>query len=793
MNSAASQSYVSTPEVLFKDLRFDIIREKLALYCHCPRTEELIAGLSPSTRHAAITEVHEKSGAILDVLQKGDPIPLEHIPDISAWSDQLSIEENVLFPDQFFELKRLLEISVTIRQFCKQHNLTPWREMAAELLAFKIGIEEIDRIFDDEHKVRSSASADLKRIRKAIEALQISVQKRMQEIFSRAAANNWLHGDKIVFRDGRLALPCTPTHKRKIKGVVLGRSATGQTVFVEPLEIIEKNNELASLQAEEKAEVYRILKTLTAFFKPYASDIVHSFRILLQFDLHYCFAAFAKQFDCVKPEFNVDDTILIRQGRNPQLALSDRTVIPLDLELDAEQRILLLSGPNAGGKTVVLKTLGLFALMAQCGLFLPAEKVILPVFDHILVDIGDQQSVENDLSTFSAHICNLRDILSVAGEHTLVLVDELGTGTDPEAGAALSRAVLERFLTIRSRVIATSHFGQLKIWAHDTAGVVNGGMKFDPELLAPTYELKLGMPGSSYALDISLRTGLESSVISRAGELLGNASVKLEKLLGQLEKEQLRVHRLQETLSARESAIREKELQIMAQEKEINEKFNRARSEATNIARQIVENARRDTESLVENIKSRNADHQSVTKAKKTLSTKITRLNKKIEKFETLPSNPVTKTDAVKGTIVIIPHLGEEGVILQPPDKQDNVFVSVNGIRLRLKRKQLSKPRKKQKKQASGNLSGTHTVAVPSGFRLDLRGKRVDEALTEVTRFLDQALLAGLSTVQILHGKGTGALQEAVQKYLATCSFVDSFAFARPEQGGAGITVVDFK
>ncbi|NOZ08358.1 MAG: endonuclease MutS2 [FCB group bacterium] len=793
MKSTDSQSSGSTQNSLFKDLRFDIIQEKLACYCHCPRTEDLISGLTPSTRLEAILDIHNRSGAILAVLQKGDPVPLEQIPDISAWSDLLRIEGNVLPADHFFELKRLLEISGTVKQFCKRQELTPWREPAAELLEFKIGIEEIDRIFDDEHKVRSSASADLKRIRRAIEALQVSIQKRMQEIFTQAATNNWLHGDKIVFRDGRLALPCTPTHKRKIKGVVLGRSATGQTVFVEPLEIIEKNNELASLQAEEKAEVYRIMRALTAFFKPYTDDIGHSFQILLQFDLHYCLAAFAKQFDCVKPEFTADDIIVIRQGRNPQLALTGRTVIPLDLDLSIDQRILLLSGPNAGGKTVVLKTLGLFALMAQCGIFLPADKVILPVFDHILVDIGDQQSVENDLSTFSAHIRNVNDILSVSTERTLVLIDELGTGTDPDAGAALSRAVLERFLKLRSRVIATSHLGQLKVWAHETAGVVNGGMKFDPDLLAPTYELNLGIPGSSYALEISQRTGLEKSVIRRARELVGDSSVKLENLLGELEKEHLRVHKLQETLSARESVIRDKELRISAREQEINEKFNRARAEAANIARQIVENARRDTENLVENIKSRNADHQSVKKAKKTLTTKITRLKKKIEKFEERPADPIPRAEAVKGAPVRISHLGEEGIILQPPDKQDNVLVSINGIRIRLKLNQLSKPRKKPKKRPKGNLSGNHAVAPPAGFRLDLRGKRVDEALSEVTRFLDRALLAGLPSVQILHGKGTGALQEAVQEYLATCSFVDSYVFARPEQGGAGITVVDFK
>ncbi len=788
-NTKLSNSY---KESLFQDLRFDIIQDKLSSFAHSTKTKERISDLHPSSNLTAISTAQDKSEAILNILLRGDRLPLEGIPDITDSIEQLRIDGNALAADQFFDLKILLEISGNIKQVCQQHKSLPWHDLAAELIQFKMGMDEIDRIFDDDHLVRSSASSELKRIRRSIAALQTATQKRMEEIFNNAVLNNWLHGDKVVFRDGRLALPCAPSHKRKVEGVVLGQSATGRTVFVEPLEIIEKNNDLAALIGEEKVEIYRILKTLTAFFKPYADELLKSFQILIEFDLHYCIAAFAKQFDCVRPEFSMDDSIEIRQGRNPQLALGTRSVVALDLLLNSGERILLLSGPNAGGKTVVLKTLGLFALMAQCGLFLPANKVTLPIFDHILVDIGDQQSVENDLSTFSAHINNMKEMLSISTARTLLLIDELGTGTDPDAGSALSRAILERFLRICCRVVATSHLGQLKIWAHDTEGVVNGGMKFDPQQLAPTYELNLGIPGSSYALEISYRTGLNESVINRARELIGDSSVKLESLLGKLEEEQVRVQKLQETLLIKESIIKGKESKISEQEKEINEKYNRARAEAAHIAKQIVEDARRDTENLVEQIKSRKADHSSVKTAKKTLSAKLSRLSKKIEKFEEPPANPLLQTEAIKGTDVVIPHLGEEGVILQSADKQDNVVVSVNGIRIKLKRRQLSKPRKKSKKTPK-NLTSTHTVAAPAGYRIDLRGKRVDEALEEVTRFLDQTLLAGLSTVHILHGKGTGALQEAVQDYLRTCTFVDSFSFARPEDGGAGITVVDFK
>lgn len=780
-----------SPKV-FTDLRFDIIQQKLAEFCHSIHTRALIWELKPSSDLASIYQLQNFTEDLVSAFQRGDTIPLESIPDVQVWVDQIKIEGNLLNPEQFSELKKLLGLTRRIRKNCNSTSYPHWYEICDSLIDLPQGEEEISRIFDDDWTIMSSASPELKRIRKQILALEASIQKRMQELFQKALSSNWLQGDKIVLRDGRLALPMTAAHKRKMQGIVHGHSSTGQTVFVEPLEIIEKNNDLTDLRGQEKAEIHRILQELTAFFRPYHPEIIQSFRILIQFDLHYTFARLASILKCVRPVFCKDGSVGMNNARNPQLALSLKEVIPLNLELPADERILLLSGPNAGGKTVVLKTIGLFVLMSQCGLFLPADEVRLPIFNAMVVDIGDQQSIEDDLSTFSAHVQNLKVIMDTADEHSLVLMDELGTGTDPDAGAAISRALLEQLLVKRCHCVATSHLGSLKLWAHETRGIINGGMKFDPKQLAPTYELTVGRPGASYALEISQRIGLDKVILDRASELIGSSSVKLENLLGELEIQQKKVEKLEEDLRVRESVIKDKENRIGKLQEEVDQTYKKAKTEATHIARQIVINARRDTETLVQNIKQHKADHESVKVAKKSFETKLKRLDKKIKRFEPEPLPQLRKDQVVKDMSVKISSLEESGRVLQLPDKQDHVLVEVNGIRIRVKLNDLAAvepPKKKKEEQSSGRMD----ISRPDSFQIDLRGKRVFEALEDIAQFMDRSLMAGLTGVHILHGKGTGALQESIHEYLRTQDFVSSFQFARPEQGGAGITIVEFR
>jgi DNA mismatch repair protein MutS2 len=470
--------------------------------------------------------------------------------------------------------------------------------------------------------------------------------------------------------------------------------------------------------------------------------------------------------------------------------LAEKEVVPLNIELN-EEKILLLSGPNAGGKTVVLKSLGLYALMAQCGLFIPAYKAQFPIYTKFMADIGDRQSIEDDLSTFSAHIQNLATIVEQANENTLILLDELGTGTDPDAGAALSRAIMESLIQKNCTVIATTHLGSLKVWASDEKGIINGGMIFNSEALAPTYELQLGTPGASYALEISKRMGLSDDIINRSKELVGDGSVNLENILGQLEKERLAAESLRVDLQHREKKLEQIETQIFSKENEINKAHKKAKSNAVLEAEEIILSARRDAENLIAEIRTNQADTETIKKVKEHFQETLEELQQQ-DKTSEENINPLLEGDVKKGGVVYIPHLKNKGKIIHLPDKKNRVRVEVNGITLTLNlaELQVAEPSENSDLDTKTNISISKTSSVAK-LQIDLRGMRVDEALRETEKHLDSALVSGMGFIHILHGKGTGALMEAIHEFLREQSFVTNFHFANEDQGGAGITVVE--
>ncbi len=781
-----------TPDLLHQ-LGFHIIRGWLTERAHCEKTVSVLRELSPAAEPAEIQYRLNLTEDLVKAIERKDPVPARNFPDISPWLQQLFIEGTSLTPEQFRELKIILELSRLLRKVIKEKELNHWLSLSEKLFSFSAGEKEIVRIFDDEFQVKSSASSELASIRRKLKSIENAIHKRMQSLFVEAQSNKWLQDDRITWRDGRPVLPLSAGNKRKIPGIVHGRSATGQTVYVEPMEIVERNNDLQELRAEEKAEILKILRDLTDFFRPHVSSVTESFSTLVEFDIHYGYARLATILKGVRPELSRSGTVHVSEGRNPVLALSGKTVVPLNLHLSANDRILLLSGPNAGGKTVALKTIGLFSVMLQCGMFIPANNVKLPLYHRIMADIGDQQSMEDDLSTFSAHIRNLQTICKFADERSLLLLDELGTGTDPDAGSAISQAVLEHLKGRKSHVVATTHLGQLKLWAHGEEGIVNGGMRFDPDELAPTYELNVGQPGASYAIEISHRMGLAPSIIHRAKELLGNTSVKLEDLLNELEAERLKAAKLTAKLEGREAKLKTREQEMERLSKEIRDIRKRIKSEARQQAEKFVYNTRREMENLISRIRDSQADRDVIRKARGKLEKRIRDIRKTEERTAD-KIRPLLKASQVsKGMKVDVPHLNEKGTVLYPPDKKGKTTVEINGIKLTLDLAMLRPAEEPAEKPAESGIRGRYDVEQPESFQIDLRGKRVDEALQLLEHFLDNSLISGLHSVNILHGKGTGALQEAVHDYLKSQPYVDSFEFARPEAGGAGITIVHFK
>ncbi len=774
----------------YKDTGFDVIRNWLKDNCLCSLNQIFFTQLTPSLNIQKISDIQEHCDEFLSAFQRKNPLPLETVPDISKWIDSLNIGGFQLTPENFRELYQILLLSSRIKQYLIKSGFPLWHVHGKNLINSKKCQVEIENVFDDSFQIGKDASPKLKRLNRSISMAEGSIKDTMQKVFLRAKQEGWLGGDQIVFRNGRSVLPLKISQKRKVKGIIQDQSSTGQTAYVEPLEIVELNNRLTELHFAITEEKQRILRELTAYFQPYYIELQESFNILKYIDQHNTMAKLAYELNAVSPEMNEGRGLKLEQARNPLFTLAGKEAIPLNIELN-EEKILLLSGPNAGGKTVVLKSLGLYALMAQCGLFIPANKAQFPIYTKFMADIGDRQSIEDDLSTFSAHIQNLATIVEQADQNTLILLDELGTGTDPDAGAALSRAIMESLIQKNCTVIATTHLGSLKVWASDEKGIINGGMIFDSEALAPTYELQLGTPGASYALEISKRMGLSDDIINRSKELVGDGSVNLENILGQLEKERLAAESLRIDLQNREKKLKQIETQIFSKENEINKAHKKATSNAILEAEEIILSARRDVENLIAEIRTNQADKKTIKKVKEHFRETLEDLQHQ-DKISEEDINPLLEGDAQKGCIVFIPHLNCKGKIIHPPDKKNRVRVEVNGMTLTLKLAELQAAEHSENSDLDTNtnisLSKTSSVAK---LQIDLRGMRVYEALRETEKHLDSALVSGMDFIHILHGKGTGALMEAIHEFLSEQSFVTNFHFANEDQGGAGITVVE--
>ena len=778
---------------IYTDLGFTTIRKWLIAEACAEQNKYHFLHLSPTSNRTELVESHQFTEDLLAGLHRDEILPIRSISNAESWMNQLEISGSQLDGDNFKALLNLLVQSREIKVAMSTEYYPHWASQLDGLIDFPSGEKQILSVYDDAFEIRHDASPELRQIYTDIDKTRGQVQSRLNSLFTQAQSMGWLQDDHIAWRNGRSVLPMKASQKRKIKGIVQSQSATGQTIFIEPLEIIELNNDLTHLEFKRVEEINRILKVLTTFFKPYKNELFTTIHLLVKIDFHFTFAKFANHTKSLAPLFSENNNLVLEEARNPILELADKEVVPLQMNLSDDETILLLSGPNAGGKTVALKTVGLFSIMAQCGLFIPAKKCILPLYNELLCDIGDQQSIDDDLSTFSAHIKNLTTITQTADEKTLILLDELGTGTDPDAGAAISRAIMENILEKGSRLLATTHLGALKSWAHETVGVMNGGMVFDPKALVPTYELQLGYPGASYAIEIATRMGLDENIINRAKSFIGDNSVKLEDILRILEIEQQSATALKDELEIREKALVDKERAVQYLEQEVRKKHKQAKSSAAEEAEALIRETRREMENLVAQIRTSEADSESIQQAKHGVDKSIKRLKK--HKIKPQPEKifiPISIDDAIEGTLVFIPHLDMKGTIIHPPNKQQKITVEANGLKLTLKYNEVTAEKKSQSKGELRQIS-INKVDRPQSMRLDLRGMRVDPALLELEQFLDQALVSGMNHVNILHGKGRGVLMEAVGEFLDNQPYVKKFNFALEEQGGAGITEVEFK
>ncbi|MGM0602384.1 MAG: endonuclease MutS2 [Bacillota bacterium] len=649
---------------------------------------------------------------------------------------------------------------------------------------------EIDRCINDYGEVDDNASSALKSLRAKIDSIENGIRDKLESIIKSSKYEDMLQESLVTRRENRYVVPVKQEQRNNFDGIVHGQSASGLTLFMEPMAVVRMNNELREVKAKEEAEVHRILQKLTGHISAQAEVIKNNLIIISHLDVISASARFSLDFKCSQPVMNEKSLIDLKQARHPLLK---NEPVPIDVQVGDEISTLVITGPNTGGKTVALKTIGLLTLMAQTGLHIPAEtSSTLPVFEDIFADIGDEQSIEQNLSTFSSHMNKIKEFLYSAGDRTLVLMDELGVGTDPEEGAALGISILEKLQKKNAVTVATTHYSQLKSYAYSAENVENASVEFDIETLKPTYRLIMGVPGGSNAFEIALKLGIPQEIIDRARSLLSEDEIKVEEIINELNSERNRYQNLRQEMEEyrrREKELKEKYEKMINEQKDRHKKeIESARREAEEIVRETKKEARR----IISDLKDRDYGQRSeVDRAQ-------TEANKELKDLESVLEESKTADQADKkdteekfeiGDQVRIRSLGRKGEIISLDEKKNEAVVQAGIIKITADISDLVKAEipEDHKEEMIKNYRVQKSQHVSP--KLDLRGDRYEDAQRKLDKYLDDVFLAGIKEVEIVHGKGTGALREAVEAVLEKNPHVSDFRLGRQSEGGTGVTI----
>ena len=788
--------------------------------------------------------------------EEAEDFPISYFFDVRQSVARLRLEGTHLEEDELFDLRRSMgticdivaylnrcdEDEASISQDGWKHEpVYPYpalHELADGVMTYPQILQRIDQILDKFGKIRDTASPELNNIRRELAKTEGSISRTLYSILRSAQSEGLIEKDVTpAMRDGRLVIPIVPTMKRKIKGIVHDESASGKTLFVEPTEVVEANNRVRELEAEERREIIRILNEIAKTIRPHVPQILASYKLLAQIDMIRAKAELAKLIGGIEPEVGKYPLIDWIEATHPLLRLSlekqGKKVVPLEIMLTKNKRMLIISGPNAGGKSVCLKTVGLLQYMLQCGLSIPmSERSKAGIFQNILIDIGDEQSIEDDLSTYSSHLTNMKNMMKSANDRTLILIDEFGTGTEPQIGGAIAEAVLKQFCIKKAYGVITTHYQNLKHFADSHEGVVNGAMLYDRHQMQALFQLQIGQPGSSFAIEIARKIGLPEQVIHDASEIVGSDYIQSDKYLQDIvrdkrywESKRQTIHQrekqMEQTISKYESELTDLEKsrkEVLAKAKErAEELFKESNKKIENVIREIREKQaeKEETKKLRDSLKDfkegiadidkQTEDDKIARKMAQILRRKDNKNKRKKEKEEkatdatSLQNSTITQTQNSKfkeGDTVRIKGTTTVGTIESIQDK--NVVVIFGGLRstTAIKKIEHATPPKKEEPRPYMTVGKQTRETIDSkklNFKqdLDVRGMRGEEALNAVMYFIDDATLVGMSRVRILHGTGTGILRQLIHQYLATVPAVTSYKDEHVQFGGAGITVVD--
>ncbi|MBC8545566.1 endonuclease MutS2 [Clostridiaceae bacterium NSJ-31] len=789
----------------YRALELDKILARLADCCSCEESRARALEIEPQTDYPrAVRQMHYTQDAHLLALRFGMPTVL-HIKNVKGMLKRAQV-------GALLNLRELMDISNVLRTI---RNLSSYRkncdDMETALDAMFESLtphRDLEDIINNnilsEEELADTASPELQRIRRSIRNTELKVRSQLDKLVKSPTYQKYLQDSIITMRDGRFVVPVKQEYRNEIKGMVHDTSSSGATLFVEPIAVVEANNEIRVLQNKEQQEIERIIAGMSAEVGARADVICADYDTVVELDLYFAKARLGRAMKATVPTITDDAVIDLRRARHPMI--DQGRVVPTDIRLGGAFDTLVITGPNTGGKTVSLKTLGLFTLMAMCGLMLPvADSSTVSVFDHVLADIGDEQSIEQSLSTFSAHMTNIVSILQRTDHRTLVLLDELGAGTDPIEGAALAIAILSALREKGAKIAATTHYAELKVFALETDGVENASCEFDVESLSPTYRLSIGVPGRSNAFAISERLGLDAYIIEQAKQHVSNENTRFEDVVSQLEdtrlgleKEKDAAQQIREQAERMKSEIADYKAKL---EKEKEREIERAKNEAKRLIDKVRVESQRLVDELEEIKKQKDSEHYAnmPAMAKAQMKAGINKLYELADPVRQERENDyVLPRKLVRGDIVSIVDLGKDGTVLSPVDNAGNVMIQVGIMKIKVAQSRLRLDERKNKvtlggKKGSVGKNITSRAERTGKNELDLRGMTAEEALIELDRFIDGAVLAGLGTITIIHGKGTGALRAAVHRDLKQNKSIKTFRLGVYGEGEDGVTIAELK
>lgn len=800
------------PSEFENKIGFKAVRERLNALCISEMGKEFVGKMGFSTD---VNEIRTYMRLIQDfetLLQDGVPFPVRDYNDLREEFHHLAIDGTVISLESMFALKPTLSALSYIFKFFSSESSekVPYLKALAESISIDNHIfTEINRLIDDKGEIPDNASAELAEIRRDIRRKQSSIDHRMHKILVEAKNAGWTDSTaEMTIRDGRPVIPVRAADKRELRGFIHDESATGQTVYIEPAEIFETNNEIKELEYAERREINKILLAFTKILRPEIPSLIMAWRLLGLLDFIRAKALLSHEYGCVIPEVIDEPMFDWIEARHPlleeKLKGQGKRITPLDLKLGNDNRILVISGPNAGGKSVCLKTIGLLQYMLQCGLAIPVKvDSKCGVFHDMFIDIGDEQSLENDLSTYSSHLINMKALIENGNERSLFLIDEFGTGTEPQLGGAIAEAILLKMNEKKSFGVVTTHYANLKLLADNHIGIVNGAMLFDTRYLQPLYVMMIGKPGSSFAFEIAKKIGFPQEILDNAAEISGREHLDFDKQLQQLEIEKKEIKKKEYELKVADQLLDEVVTKYKGHLADIEKRKNQLMKDANKEAQALIDRANAKIENTIREIKETKADknrtkelREELKEMKDELVKEAAELSKKQKAEE---KEEVTNQELKVGDTVCITELEVVGELLSISG--NDVMVQFGDVRLRTTANKLKKMSKTQAKKAANNPSYLHKSIMNDinekaqhfNLTLDVRGQRGDEAIDNVAKYLDEATLLSIKEVSILHGKGNGILRKLIREYLSKQSCVQSFNDASLETGGAGITRITLK